>query len=202
MGVTSSKVSVVFEDKVGQSLFHCICGSKLGKYVLCANTNSLGAGQLKNLADMSKALPALKDMVFIPDGDMAKTWENPPANMLTLPGDGRPETLVYQHLYKMKDADPFWKECAKTYTKQVAITKPGGQSLDKGDDKGWVKKWYKSQSKHWGRGNQKAFKSWAQAHKAQCRSFCEKLIKLIRERYKGDIPQALVNKVLAEFRDS
>lgn len=193
------KVSVVFEDKEGESLFKQICGSKLRNYVSCANTASLGAGQLKNLADMSKSLPLLQDMIFVPDGDMAKTWTNQPRNLLALPGGKRPETLVYQHLYNMKDADPFW---GSTYTRQFAITSKGGYSLRKGDSRDWVKKWYKKQSRHWGRGNQKVFKSWGYSHKSECLKFCKKFVKLLKGRYKGDIPQDVIDRVLAEFKDS
>jgi hypothetical protein len=196
------KVSVVFEDKEGEFLFKQICSSKLRKYVSCANTTSLGAGQLKNLADMSNSLPALQDMIFVPDGDMAKTWTKPPQNLLPLPGDKRPETLVYQHLFKMKDADPFWETIGKTYTRQVAITSQGGTSITKGDDKIWVKNWYKGQSQFWGRGNQKVFKSWIQTHKSDCLDFCEKFLKLLKKLYKGELPMDEINKTLAKFKNS
>lgn len=85
------KVSVVFEDKEGEFLFNQICGSKLSRYISRANTSSLGAGQLKNLANMPTSLPDLKDLIFIPDGDMAETWANPPKNLLALPGGKRAE---------------------------------------------------------------------------------------------------------------
>ena len=47
------KVSVVFEDKEGQSLFWQICGSKLRNYISVGNTSSFGAGDLKNLGVLS-----------------------------------------------------------------------------------------------------------------------------------------------------
>ncbi|RLB88618.1 MAG: hypothetical protein DRH10_07320 [Deltaproteobacteria bacterium] len=196
------KVSVVFEDKEGEFLFKQICGSKLRNYVSCANTASLGSGQLKNLADMSKALPLLRDAIFVPDGDMAKTWRKPPKNLLALPGKKRPETLVYRHLFSMKDSDPFWKSVSTTYTRQFAITSEGGASLEKGDDKKWSKDWYKKQSQYWGRGNQKVFKSWVKAHKKECLMFCKKFLKLLKGRYKGDIPGHVIDRTLAEFKDS
>lgn len=196
------KVSVVFEDKEGELLFKRICGSKLNKYVTCANTASLGAGQLKNLADMSKALPELQDIIFVPDGDMAKTWTNPPENLLALPGGERPETLIYRHLYNMKASDPFWRNVGSTYTKQVALTSKGGNSLDKGNEKKWVKDWYKKQSRYWGRGNYKVFKSWIQAHKSECFDFCNKFLKLLKARYRGEIPRDVIDRMLAEFKNS
>lgn len=196
------KVSVVFEDDDGRFLFQQICGSKLRNYIACANTSSLGAGQLKNLADMSKKLPVLQSAIFIPDGDMAKKWSKPTPNLLALPGGERPETLVYKHLFLMKDSNPFWKQCATTYTKQFALTSKGGTSLKKGDDKKWVKGWYKEQTQFWGRGNQKAFKSWVQVHKKECLDFCKKFIKLLRARYRGDIPQNVIDNVFEQFQVS
>jgi len=196
------KVSVVFEDDEGMFLFKQICGSKLRNYISCANTASLGAGQLKNLADMSKSLAELQDMIFVPDGDMANAWTNPPKNLLALPGGKRPETLVYRHLFLVRDSNPFWKKCGNAYTRQFAITKQGGDSMEKGEDKEWVKKWYKEQSCYWGRGNHKIFKSWIDAHKTECLRFCEKFIKLLNGRYRGKIPKDVINKVLVEFKDS
>ena len=201
-GKKPSKVSVLFEDDEGRLLFQQICGSKLRNYVTGANTSSLGAGHLKNLADMSKSVPLLQDIVFIPDGDMAHTWKKPPKNMLALPGGKRPETIVYEHLFQMSDTDPFWKSCGKTYSRQFAITRPGGNSANTGADKQWVKQWYNNQSKHWGRGNERVFKSWLQSHRTECKTFCERFIKLLRARYRGEIPQKVIDKVLAEFSDA
>jgi len=195
------KVSVVFEDNEGTFLFNQICGSKLRHYITRANTASLSGGHLKNLADMSKSLPELRDMVFIPDGDLGKTWARPPKNLLALPGDKRPETLVYQHLYSMKDADPFWKKCGTTYTKQFALTRQGGNSLEKGENKEWVKKWYKEQSPYWGRSNQNVFKSWVQAHKTECLKFCKKFVKLLNGRYRGEVPKDVIDRMFAQFKE-
>ncbi len=197
------KVSVIVEDLNGRSLFWQICGSKLRNYVACADTStSLGAGTLKNFAEMSTSVPALAEVIFLPDGDMAGEWKSPPKGLLALPGGHRPETLIYRHLFTMKDSDPFWRKCAPTYKRQVAITKPGGISLEVGDDKKWVKNWYKEQSQYWGRGNQKVFKSWIGAHQQECLAFYKKFIKLLRGRYKGEIPTKVIDGVLAKLKDS
>jgi len=196
------KVSVVFEDNEGMFLFNQICGSKLRHYITRANTASLSGGHLKNLADMSKSLPELRDMIFVPDGDMARTWPNPPKNLLALPGVKRPETLVYRHLFSMKDSDPFWKNVGSTYTRQFAVTSKGGTSLGKSGDKKWVKNWYNGQSQYWGPGNQKVFKSWVQAHKMECLEFCKKFIKLLKGRYRGEVPKDVIDRMFAQFKES
>lgn len=196
------KVSVVFEDDEGKCLFQQICGSKLRNYISSTNTNTFGAGYLKNLADISKKLPELQNVIFVPDGDIAKTWTNPPKNLLALPGDKRPETLVYRHLFSMKDSDPFWRKVGTTYTRQFAVTSKGGTSRVKGDNKKWVKNWYNQQSHHWGRGNQKVFKLWVYAHKTECLEFCKKFIKLLKGRYRGEVPNDVIERTLAVFKDA
>ena len=84
------------------------------------------------------------------------------------------------------------------------ITKPdqGGASLKKGDEKEWVKKWYKEQSQFWGRGNQKVFKSWVYTHKSECLEFCNKFIKLLKGRYRGEVTKDTIDRTLAEFKNS
>lgn len=194
------KVSMVFEDEEGSDLFKQICGSKLRNYVNVANTSTLGAGHLNNLASMSKSLPELGDLIFVPDGDMASTWSDPPHNLIALPGGKRPETLVYQHLFSLRDADSFWNTVGTTYTRQMAVTKEEGDSQAKGEDKAWVKDWYKKQSPRWGRSNQKVFKSWVQANKPACLKFCKAFLKLLKGRYRGEIPHAVVNKTLVALK--
>lgn len=196
------KVSVVFEDKEGQYLFRQICGSKLVHYIKIGDITSFGAGDLKNLGVLSAKLPELSDVILVPDGDMANEWRNPPKNLLALPGGKRPETLIYRHLFSMNDSDPFWKTVGTTYTRQFAITSQGGTSLEKGNDKGWVKSWYKEQSPYWGYGNQKVFKSLVKANKKKYLEFCRKFVRLLKGRYRGEIPKNVINRVLAEFKES
>jgi predicted ATPase len=196
------KVSVIFEDKEGELLFKQICGSKLRNYIYVRNTTSFGAGDLKNLGVLSNKLPVLQDVILVPDGDMANTWTSPPKNLLALPGGKRPETLAYRHLYSMNDSDPFWRSINTTYTRQFSITSKGGNSLQSGDNKDWVKQWYIAQSNYWGRGNQKVFKPWVQANKSDCLKFCKKFIKMLKGRYKGEIPKTVIARTLAEFKDS
>lgn len=190
------KVSVIFEDKEGAMFFNQICGSKLRNYIEVSNMSSFDAGNLKNLGILSEKLPVLQDIILVPDGDMAKKWINPPKNLIALPGGLRPETLAYRHLFSMNGSESFWKSISNTYTRQFAVTAKGGKSLTTGDDKDWVKKWYKDQSKYCGKGNKKIFKSWVHANKTDCLDFCNKFIKLLKIRYKGEIPNAVISRTL------
>lgn len=196
------KVLVVFEDREGQDLFWQICGSKLRNYISAGNTATFGAGDLKNLGVLTTNLPVLQGVILVPDGDMAKTWTNPPRNLLALPGDKRPETLAYRHLFLMSSADPFWGNPSASYTRQFAIISKGGMSQQIGDDKDWVKAWYREQSRHWGRSNARVFRSWVASHKQECLSFCKKFLKLLKARYKGDIPKDVIDRALAPLRET
>ena len=198
------KVSVIFEDKEAQFLFSAMIGKKLDAFIAVKDIGSLAAGDLKNLAEMAKKLPELQDVIFIPDGDMVNTWANPPKNLITLPGACRIETLIYRHLFTMKDSDPFWEKCnssGNTYTRQVAITAAGGKSEKTGDDKKWVKKWYQNQSAYWGRSNNIVLKSWVQSNKDDCYDFCNKFLKLLKKQYKGNgVSKEVSQKILAPFK--
>ncbi len=196
------KVSVLFEDREGMLFFQQICGTKLKQYVRCANTDALGGGHLKNLATMSRSLPELGSLILVPDGDMVSTWSKPPKNLIALPGGKRPETLIYRQLFSLKESDPFWRSITVTYSRQFAVTSKGGTSLGTGDDKDWVKTWYKGQKGHWGRGNCKVFKLWVEAHKAECLIFCKKFLSLLRARYRGEIPANVIDRALASFNGS
>jgi len=196
------KVSVVFEDKEGQYLFQQICGLKLRSYISVGNTTTYGAGHLKNLGVLSTKLPELHDIILVPDGDMAKTWSKPPTNLVTLPGDARPETLAYRQLFSMLECASFWRNCSLTYTRQFAITANGGKALETGDNKAWVKNWYKGQSKYWGRGNQTVFKSWVRSHKPECLKFFNKFLKLLRKQYKYEIPTDVIERIRAPLKGS
>lgn len=193
----TNRVSVVLEDKEGENLFKQICGSRLRNYINVGNAKSIAAGDLKNIALLSSKLPALEDVILIPDGDMAGAWPKRPKNLLPLPGGQRPETQIYHHLFDMKATDPFWKKAGPAYTKQFAIVSKGGTSKKRGNEKSWVKAWYAGQSAYWGQSNAKVFKSWVQANKPECLEFCKKFIKLLRARYKGQIPEEVIARTLA-----
>ena len=166
------------------------------------NTTTFGAGDLKNLGMLSTKLTILQDVIVVPDGDMAQTWATNPPNMAVLPGGARPETLLYRHLYSLPSDDEFWGKPTPAYTKQFAITSQGGRTVSKGDEKEWVKPWYRDQSKYWGKANARAFKSSVAANKAECLEFCNKFIKLLRARYRGEIPKKVIERTLAPLKDN
>jgi predicted ATPase len=152
----TKKVSIFFEDSVGKNMFFGIVGNSLSKYLNCVERENFDAGSLKNLAVLAVKVPELWNVIFIPDGDIKKQFEHSiHKNVLFLPGESRPETVIYENLKDTEDDDPFWKKCNakyKNYNRQFAITKEGPppEPSTSGDAKKCYKQWYKKQRPFWG----------------------------------------------------
>lgn len=195
----SNKVSLIFEDKVGKSMFFAIIGNTLNKYFHRVDMDSLDAGTLANLASLATRVPELEKVILIPDGDVKKHTKES-KNIVFLPGDTRPETLLHECLKNLTDADPFWLKCLATgYTRQVAIVKPGKVPSDFQEAKKWYKKWYKEQSKFWGRSNIIAFLKWADSNKDLCKLFCQDFFKALKRVSPEAIPKEKTKNILERY---
>lgn len=197
------KVSLIFEDKVGKNMFFAIIGNTLDQFFRRIEMRSLSAGSLANLASLSLKVPELEKVILIPDGDVKsdlKVYAEKSKNLIFLPGDLYPEALLYNCLKNLSDADSFWCECpARSYSKQVAIIKPGKVPPDPNDAKKWYKNWYEDQSKYWGKGNRKAFLKWAINNKELCREFCREFFKILKRISPDAIPQEKIQSILGKY---
>src|SRR5690606_12034107 len=137
-------------------------------------------------------------IIFISDGDI--DTDKGSKNYISLPGGFRPETLMYRHLFSLAGSDPFWHSCGPNYNRQVAITSQGGKLLSTGDDKKWVKKWYKSETRQWGDSDSKIIKSGITHNRELCVPFCTEVLALIKARYIGSISMELEKSCLDLFR--
>lgn len=199
------KVSVVFEDDVAKAMYSEICGKKLSPFVKTTSTASTSAGLMKSMANLSrKGIRELQSVIFVADGDMKREWSQKskvPTNVIFLPGDSRPETLIYRELFSRSESDSFWKKPNTSYTKRAALTSKGGRTIEKGDDKNWVKNWFQEQKPFWGREGNRAFKAWVKSNPELCLEFCRSFIKLLRTKYKGGkIPPELVRKIYEQYK--
>jgi len=202
------KVSIFFEDAVGRNMFFGIVGNSFSKYLNRVEMKSLDAGSLKNLAVLAVKVPELKDVIFIPDGDIKKQLEfkghEIHRNTLFLPGESRPETLIYNNLKDTEDSNTFWEKCkakSNSYTHQFAITKnkaPATPSTSK-EAKKWYKKWYEKQSPFWGYMNKIVYNKWASDNKDECKEFCQKFFKIFKKVSPEQIPKSLFTKILAKY---
>ncbi len=197
------KISIFFEDSVGKNMFFGIVGNRLNKYLNLVEMKSFDAGSLKNLAVLSAKVPELKNVIFIPDGDVKKELKAH-KNILFLPGESRPETLIYNNLKDTEDSNTFWKKCnskSNSYTRQFAIIRKGPPpkpSTSK-EAKNWYKNWYKKQSPFWGRMNNIAYNKWAIDNKGECKEFCRKFFKILKKVSSEQIPKSLFAKILKKY---
>jgi len=204
----TKKVSVFFEDSEGKNMFFGIVGKSLSSYLNRVEMKSFNAGSLKNLAALAEKVPELRNVIFIPDGDI-KNELNPNGrkshqNTVFLPGESRPETLIYRNLKDTDDNNPFWKKCkarSKNYSYQVAITKEGPppKPSTKEEAKKWYKKWYKEQKLHWGRMEKIVYNKWAIDNKDKCKEFCQEFFKILKRVSSEQIPKSLFNKILEKY---
>lgn len=197
------KVSIFFEDSVGKNMFFGIVGNNLNKYLNRVEMKSFDAGSLKNLAALSTKVPELKNVIFIPDGDVKKEFKAH-KNILFLPGASRPETLLYNNLKDTDDNHKFWNKCNaefNSYNRQVAISKEGTPPKPRTSKKAkkWYKKWYKTQSPFWGKMNNIAYKKWANDNKDECKKFCRKFFKILNKVSQERIPKSLFTKILENY---
>ena len=192
-----------FEDSVGKNMFFGIVGNSLNKYLNRVEMKSFDAGSLKNLAALSTKVPELKNVIFIPDGDVKKEFKAH-KNILFLPGESRPETLIYNNLKGTEDGNTFWEKCNSkfdSYSRQFAIIKEGTPPKPRTSKKAkkWYKKWYKKQSPFWGRMDNIAYKKWANDNKGDCKDFCQKFFKILKRVLQAQIPKSLFAKILKKY---
>ncbi|OPY16053.1 MAG: DNA replication and repair protein RecF [Syntrophus sp. PtaB.Bin138] len=192
------KVSLIFEDDVSKNMFFGIIGGSIKKYLNQVIMESLNAGSLKNLAALSARVPELSKVIFIPDGDVKSNIKKK-NNLIFLPGDKRPETLVYECLYNLSEADPFWHACSGTgYSKQFAIVKYKANEKSKA----WYKNWFKEQSPFWGKACKIAFEKWADSNKEMCKRFCEEFFEAFNKVLPGTLPKETTQKIIDKYSSS
>lgn len=195
----TKKVSLIFEDKVGKDMFFAIIGNTLNQYFHRFQMDSLSAGTLSNLASLSSRVPELEKIILIPDGDV-KANTKKSKNLVFLPGELRPETLLHECLKNLPEADLFWSECPATgYSKQVAILKQETTPTVPNERKKWYKNWYKKQSKFWGRSSKIAFSKWANNNKELCKQFCQEFFKILKQVSPEALPKAKIDDILERY---
>ena len=195
----NKKATVIFEDEVAKHFFSSMVGTTLNAYIHFVNMESTGAGNLAKLAHLSSKVPELSSTIIMPDGDVKKELSATADKLIFLPGDHRPETLIYRLLFALKESDEFWATINSTYNRDVALIRNGGRTLEKGDDKEWVKSWYKEQSKYWGRGSNLVFRRWIKQNKDEAKNFCKRFCQRLNVVCDGTIPKSKVQAILAKF---
>jgi len=109
-----------------------------------------------------KRVPEFQNNLLVLDGDVGNpdNWgEKCPrnVNIVLLPSKMAPERLIYETLYNLDQADPFWEnESLSGYTKDVCF-RDFPNHMEKIED---IKDWFKAQKDFAGRGYSKFINYW------------------------------------------
>ena len=108
--VVPLKVRVYSEDPEARLISKHLLSADLQSHLLFVDQN-FGHKDLSNLAKYAERvieLQSLKQCIFLVDGDV-----NYPAlknNIISLPGEQRPENIIYSFLDTLDEADPLWNK--------------------------------------------------------------------------------------------
>ncbi|OAQ20032.1 AAA family ATPase [Thermosulfurimonas dismutans] len=147
------KINLYTEDEEARIFLRNIIDPKLRKRVKISNLN-LGAENYLNL--LKHKAPTFPYSIIVLDGDKKKSRYK---NVVYLPGEKRPENVIYDFLKSLSPEDKFWGTIGQ-YTKEIFLAnKPNTDNREK------MKKWFSEQKKYWGKGCAKVFKRWKEENK-------------------------------------
>jgi len=172
---SQEKVLLFSEDDETRCWIKTLLGTRK-KYVKFVNCK-IGCDSLIQLTKQKIPPFCFPDSMIILDGDATKKVARL-KNYMVLPGEVPPERVLGEFLNGLKDADDFWKNCRKNYTKQVAFRNINLSQIRK--DRKSAKEWFKSQLPYWGRNASKAINAWATAHPEEKESFITKFDSLLK----------------------
>ena len=163
------KQNPFFKDKISISN---IKGKRIDK------STHISGDYLRIIADNASKIPELKNVIFVPDGDMQWAKNSKNKNVVALPGNEPIEKQIYDMLNSLPANDVFWKNCSgKYYNKSVAIG--NSVNLNASDTKS-VKKWYCSQKPYWGLSLSIVFDKYFENHKSECEKFLSALREIVK----------------------
>lgn len=169
------------EDKIKKRKF--ICEDEVAKYwiknlILGTELKSqmeveegpFSDGSIVKMAESKHSL--FKDVGFILDGDIRKKFANKkdPPKTVFLPGEARPETVLYEFVKSLSDTDSIWDD-AKNFTKQTCFG--SYQESSKGSHKRWFQD--DTNKRFFGRGYAKLLKRWKDENEEAKNLFLDQL---------------------------
>jgi len=149
------KRKFICEDEVAKYwIKNLINGSDL-KSQMEVEEGPFSDGSIVKMAESKHSL--FKNVGFILDGDIRKKYigKKDPPRTVFLPGEARPETILYAFVKSLSDTDSLWDD-AKNFTKQTCFSKY--QVSSKGSDKRWFQD--DVNKRFFGRGYSKLLNRW------------------------------------------
>lgn len=150
------KTNVYFEDEEARIFFRNLIALEKGlSKKLKIQTVNLGENFYKSLLQVK--FPEFNSSIIVLDGDArAKFKGQHKPKLCFLPGQTRPENVVYDFIYSLEENDDFWDNGISGYKKQVFIQNIPTNTTDRNV----MKDWFNNEKKHWGNGSKKLFTRW------------------------------------------
>lgn len=185
------KVSVVLEDGEAIKLFKFLLNKNpfLKRRISIANIKGkrtdnkpacFSGEYLQIFANNANKIPELRNVVFVPDGDMNWARESKNSHVVALPGDKALEVQLFLMLKNLPSDSIFWMgNPSLNYRKNVAIGNYTELAAQEVPDTNAAKKWYRVQKPHWGRSLSFVFEEYYKHHKEACDKFLMNLEKAV-----------------------
>lgn len=122
-------------------------------------------------------VPEFLNCIIVLDGDVqnpSQGWKNFPKNknIIFLPTKLAPERFIYNMLFSLNAADPFWDNSLSGYSKEVCFRDYPNTLSDISD----IKEWFKAQKNYAGRGYSKFLNEWKKENPQEVMRFTEGFI--------------------------
>jgi hypothetical protein len=118
-----------------------------------------------------------KKVNFILDGDIRSKYAKKklPPRTTFLPGNERPETVMYEFVKNLSDLDEFWDD-ENNFTKRTCFS--GFTTSGKGTHKNWFAD--KRNRESFGKGYQRLFNRWKKDNKDSVNEFLDAIRKIMK----------------------
>lgn len=161
-----TRIKVFSEDESARIFLKGLLNSKIKKNLDFIDV-SLGEGELNNLRKVG--LPDFKNGIIVYDGDVnSLSPKYKSSNSLSLPGGEAPECVFFRFLGSLKETDEFWDAEPGGYTKQICFIDFVSSDID---DINKIKKWFKREKSHFGRGCIRLIKRYEKARQDEVSDF-------------------------------
>lgn len=172
VNVKEEKIPFICEDIVAELWSKNIINNSELKGKIEITKGPLPEGTLVTMANSKH--PNFKTIKYILDGDCKKQYKNKKVPKTAfLPGEFKPEQVLYNFIYELVDDDSFWDN-EINYTHQTCF---GKYFVDKN-----YKKWFNDEvnQSHFGRGCSKIFNRWKKDNQTEVEEFINQLKNIIK----------------------
>lgn len=163
---TQKKITVYCEDVEAQAIFNALIPAKLKKHI-CIAKEPLGCDNLKSLAN--RGVKEFTNNIIVLDGDTRLPRHK---NFMILPGNQRPENLLFDYLKNLPEENEIWDAFGEGgYTKQFCF-----KNYNQLNDRDSAKNWFGSQRPYWGRNLSRVMKPWKRDNQNLVNMFIDNFI--------------------------